>query len=168
MKISLACSLAAFILAAGCGAGGKHTTTVYTKNGTTTVTTANNGKTTSIQSQEGQMTVGQGAVDASKLGAPIYPGATQSSDQAAANINVASGSSALAAFSTSDSFDKVYSWYKERMPAGSEKARFTQGTSSMAEFVTGQQPTGQTMVMVTQKGAQTQITITHSVQKRSP
>jgi len=142
---------------AACGGGQK--TTYSTGNGTATVT--KNGNTTTYESKEGKVTVGQGAVDVSKLGAPLYPGATQSADNGSISVTSASGSGTMASFSTNDSFDKVYTWYQAHLPKGSEKMHASQGGNSMAEFTMAENTANQTLVMVTAKDNATQIVITH-------
>lgn len=157
MRIALAFAAAAVVLLAACS--NKHT--IYTKNGTATVETQNGGQTTTYQSKEGKVTIGKGAVDTSKLGAPVYPGAGQGSDAVAMNVNSKTGSGQMATFTTTDSFDKVYAWYKQQLPKGAEKMKLDSGGSSIAEFVMGEEKTGQTMVMLSAKDGKTQITITH-------
>jgi hypothetical protein len=65
MRISTALCLLSIVALAACGS---QKTTYNTGNGTATVT--KNGSTTTYESKEGKVTVGQGAVDVSKLGAP--------------------------------------------------------------------------------------------------
>jgi hypothetical protein len=138
---------------------GSQKTTYNTGNGTATVT--KNGSTTTYESKEGKVTVGQGAVDVSKLGAPLYPGASQSADNGSISVTTASGSGVMASFSTNDPFDKVYAWYQAKMPMGSEKMHVSQSGSSIAEFLTAENTANQTLVMVSSKDNQTQIVITH-------
>lgn len=156
MRISAAFSLIAVAALAACG-GQK--TTYTTANGTATVT--KNGATTTYESKEGKVTVGQGAVDVSKLGAPLYPGATQSEDNSSISVTSSSGSGVMASFSTGDQFPAVYAWYKAHLPKGSEKMNVSQGGNSIAEFVTAEDTPNQTLVMITGKDNKTQIVITH-------
>jgi hypothetical protein len=133
---------------------------VYSANGTTVSTDTSN-KTVTVQTSGGTLTMGAN-VDAASLGVPIYTGATQ---QQGGSMSVTSkqGSGQMAAFETSDSFDKVYAFYKSKMPAGSEKMKVDAGGSSMAEFVTGgDKPGPKTMVMITQKDGKTSIVIEKS------
>lgn len=132
---------------------------VYSSNGTT-VTTDNNQKTVTVESSEGTMKMGQGVVDVASLGVPIYAGATQ--DEGALSVTGARGTAQMAAFTTSDSFDQVYGFYKAKMPAGSEKMKVDEADSSMAEFVLGNGKVGQmqTVVMISKKGDKTSIVIT--------
>jgi hypothetical protein len=157
MRISTVLCLLSIVALAACGGGQK--TTYSTGNGTATVT--KNGNTTTYESKEGKVTVGQGAVDVSKLGAPLYPGATQSADNGSISVTSASGSGTMASFSTNDGFDKVYTWYQAHLPKGSEKMHVSQGGSSMAEFTMAENTANQTLVMVTAKDNATQIVITH-------
>ncbi len=157
MRISTVFCLLTIVALAACGGGQK--TTYTTANGTATVT--KNGSTTTYESKEGKVTVGQGAVDVSKLGAPLYPGATQSEDNGSISVTTSSGSGTMASFSTNDQFPAVYAWYKAHLPKGSEKMNVTQGGSSIAEFTTAEDTPNQTLVMITGKDNKTQIVITH-------
>jgi len=157
MRISAVICLFSVVALAACGGGQK--TTYTTANGTATVT--KNGSTTTVETKEGKLTAGQGAVDVSKLGAPLYPGATQTQDNSSISVTTSSGSSAMASFSTNDSFAAVEAWYKARLPKGSEKMNVNQGGSSIAEFTMNEDSANQTLVMVTGKDGKTQIVITH-------
>jgi len=59
---------------------------------------------------------------------------------------------------TDDSFDKVYTWYQQNMPAGSEKSHVTAPVES-AVFTMGQPGQAQTSVTLTTSGGKTMITI---------
>lgn len=141
---------------AACGGGEK---TSYTTSNGATVT--KNGTTTTYESKEGKITVGQGAVDVSKLGAPLYPGATQTQENGSISVTSANGSGSVASFSTADTFAAVDAWYKAHLPKGSEKMNVTQGGSSIAEFALAENTPNQTLVMITAKDGKTQIVITH-------
>src|SRR5438270_4867254 len=156
MRLSAAVSLLFVASLTACGGGEK--TTYTTANGTATVT--KNGTTTTLETKEGKLTAGQGAVDVSKLGAPLYPGATQNQDNSSISVTTSSGSSAMASFTTNDSFAAVEAWYKAHMPKGSEKMNVNQGGNSIAEFTMNEDSANQTLVMVTGKDGKTQIVIT--------
>jgi hypothetical protein len=131
---------------------------MYSANGNTvTRDTANN--TVTVQNKQGSMTVGKNAVDPAKLGVPIYPGATQA--EGAMSVTSKNGSGQMTSFESNDSFEKVYQWYKSRMPAGAEKMKLGSGDSAVAEFVTGDPKPGdvQTMVMLSQKNGVTNIIV---------
>lgn len=80
----------------------------------------------------------------------------------------AKGSAQMTAFTSSDSFDKVYQFYHSKMPAGSEKMKADSGDSSVAEFVTGSDKPGevQTMVMISKKGDKTAIVVTKGTNEK--
>jgi len=59
---------------------------------------------------------------------------------------------------TDDSFDKVYQWYQQNMPAGSEKSHVTAPVQS-AVFTVGSPGQEQTSVTLTTQGAKTMISI---------
>ena len=128
--MSALCMVAAVAVIAGCGTH----KTVY---GGATVETNKQNNTTTISGKEGSMTVGQNAVDAAKLGLPVYPGAS-AKEGGGLSTQSKAGSSQIVVMTTPDSFDKVYTWYKGQMPAGSEKMHFTTPGGALASFVIGE------------------------------
>jgi hypothetical protein len=91
----------------------------------------------SVHTKDGDATIG-GAVDPSKLGAPVYPGATTDpNSQGSLSASTSSGSTVIATFQTPDSFDKVYDFYKAQMPAGSEGMKMSAGGVSTAAWQVG-------------------------------
>ena len=66
--------------------------------------------------------------------APVYPGAKVE----AANLSsaVGAGAASESAYSTSDSFDTVYAFYKKNLPAGSEQSHVT-SPEKAAVFLVG-------------------------------
>ncbi|HVR45293.1 MAG TPA: hypothetical protein VMT95_01440 [Candidatus Binatia bacterium] len=97
-----------------------------------------------------------GAATSSAAGeAPTYPGAVTQASGSSSNM----GSSAAGqVMTTDDSFDKVYTWYQQNMPAGSEKSHVTAPVES-AVFTIGQPGQGQTSVTLTTSGGKTMISI---------
>jgi hypothetical protein len=93
---------------------------------------------------------GGGAVD-EKTKLPLYPGAT-------VNGSAASNGQAATVLTTADSFDKVYDWYKSKMPAGSEKAKVNAGGMSTASFIVDQNG-GKATVAITSQGDKTTISL---------
>lgn len=86
---------------------------------------------------------------------PSYPGAVTQASGSSSNM----GSSAAGqVMTTDDSFDKVYTWYQQNMPAGSEKSHVTAPVES-AVFTIGQPGQGQTSVTLTTSSGKTMITI---------
>jgi hypothetical protein len=104
----------------------------------TTVTTNGTGdnQTVTVQASGGTITAGKNAVDPAKLGLPVYPGATADESGAMSGTS-AQGSGALVSLKTSDSFDKVYDWYKSRLPAKTQTMESTSGGTSVGSFVEG-------------------------------
>lgn len=153
--------LTGVIVLAGCASSKK----VYSANGAT-VTTDTRANTVTVQSSEGTMKMGNDAVDVASLGVPIYDGAKQ--DEGAVSVSGDKGSAQMTAFTTGDSFDRVYQFYHSKMPAGSEKMKLDQGESSVAEFVTGSDKPGavQTMVMISEKDGKTSIVITKGTNRK--
>jgi hypothetical protein len=136
------------VLVAACialSACSSHKTTIQTSNGAATVTTSQDNKTVTVQSKEGTMSINQN-VDTSKLGAPVYPGA-QANEQGAVTTTTDKGSSTMAGFRTADPFEKVESYYKNQLPAGSEKINISSTNGSVATFQMGSDKAG-TLVTV--------------------
>jgi hypothetical protein len=161
MQRVLVLLLTGVIVLAGCSSSKK----VYSANGAT-VTTDTRENTVTVQSSEGTMKMGNDAVDVGSLGVPIYAGAKQ--DEGAVSVSGDKGSAQMTAFTTGDSFERVYQFYHVKMPAGSEKMKLEQGESSVAEFVTGSDKPGdvQTMVMISEKDGKTSIVITKGTNRK--
>jgi len=114
-----------------------------------------------VTTNQGSVTIGK--ADASKLGAPVYPGAA-SDDNGSVSIAGATEHAAMASFKTSDDFDKVYQYYKGQMPSGSEKLKMAAGDTQTAMFVVGDDKNPkaeQTSVQIQGKAGETDIMITH-------
>jgi hypothetical protein len=90
---------------------------------------------------------------------PSYPGATTQAS-GSSNMTASGGSSSGSVMTTDDSFDKVYTWYQQHMPAGSEKAHTTAPVES-AVFTVGDAGQDQTSVTITTQGGKTMITVAH-------
>jgi len=144
-------------LAAGCA----HKQTITTSQGGATVTTNQGNNTVTVTTKEGSTTYGT-AVDPAKTGLPIYPGATK--NEGGISGAGAAGSGETVALSTTDSFDKVYEWYKAHMPAGSETMHMTADSGSVATFQIGKQTDKeQRSVMITTDKDKTSILLSHNV-----
>lgn len=160
MKLGTIVAILSFAVAlAACGS--HRTTTIQTSNGTATVISSEDNKNVTVQTKEGTTSIGQ-SVDASKLGAPVYPGA-QANSQGAITSNSDRGTSAMAGYKTSDPFAKVEAYYKQQLPAGSEKVNTTSENNSIASFQIGSGDTSdEVAVQVTSsKPDETDILITH-------
>jgi hypothetical protein len=153
-------SAAAAFLAVVLAACSTHKTTVQTSEGSATVTTSQDNRSVTLQTKEGTMSIG-GNVDTSKLGAPIYPGA-QANEQGAVTTSSQKGTNTMAGFKTSDPFDKVDSYYKHALPAGSQVIDINSANGSVATFQLHVDPAGTLVtVNVTQsKPGETDILIT--------
>jgi len=149
----------AAVLVAGCSG---HKQTYVTQQGTTTVETNNNNQTVTVNSKEGTSTYGKGAVDPAKLGIPVYPGATTT--EGGISGKTAQGAGEIVALSTKDPFDKVYAWYQQHMPAGSEGMHMSNAGSSVATFKIGKEnDKEQRSVMISSEKDKTSILLSHSV-----
>jgi len=126
-------ALAAVAILAGCT---NHKVTVSSDGSTVTTTGKGDDQTVTVQGNGGSFTAGKNAVDPAKIGLPIYPGATAGEGTSMAGSSE-EGSGAMMIMKTSDSFDKVYAWYKAQMPAGSQQMQSTNGDTSVAEFQIG-------------------------------
>jgi hypothetical protein len=75
------------------------------------------GKNVDIQTPVGELKVNQNANRASGL--PVYPGATPSSKDSHANVELSAGDAGLGVvvenYSTADSLDKVAAWYAQHL-----------------------------------------------------
>jgi hypothetical protein len=89
---------------------------------------------------------------------PTYPGAV--TQAAGSSSGMGAGTAAGKVMSTADSFDKVYKWYQQNMPAGSEKAHVTAPVES-AVFTIGNPGEEQTSVTINSVAGKTMITIGH-------
>jgi hypothetical protein len=123
--------------------------------GATITTDDKDNKTMTVTTKDGTATVGKDAVDLSKIGVPIYPGAQQGEG----GMSVANGTTQMTTMTTSDSFDKVYDWYKGQLPNGSDKLKMTQGSTSSAEFEIGGENKGDAQTVVTISGQTDKTTI---------
>lgn len=97
--------------------------------------------------------------DAAGTEIPKYPGADTNASGSTSN-GMNGGSAAGTVMSTSDSFDKVYAWYQQHMPSGSEKSHTTSPIES-AVFTLGNAGQDQTSVTLTTSSGKTMITIAH-------
>jgi len=111
----------------------QNSTTVPGANGPITITQDQGSKSVTWQSKEGTTKIGPGAVDPQSLGLPIYPGA-QPNGNGSISGETAQGKSAILTMDTTDPFDKVYAFYKDKMPAGSEKSHVSMAGNQMAMF----------------------------------
>lgn len=124
------CAILLIVTIAGC------TSHKVTEANGTSVTTSGTGEnqTVTVQASGGSIIAGKNVVDPAKVGLPVYPGAT--ADQTGAmSATGAQESGALVSLKTSDSFDKVYGWYKSHMPANAQTMESTSGGTSVGSFV---------------------------------
>jgi hypothetical protein len=93
-------------------------------------------QTESVQTHGGSLYLGKNAVNPATMGLPVYPGATANVNGALSGMS-AQGSSQLISLKTSDSFEKVFAWYKSRMPENPQNTRSASGKISIGEFFEG-------------------------------
>ena len=92
---------------------------------------------------------------------PEYPGAaTQSVTNNPAVVARTHASGKV--LTTGDPFDKVYVWYQQHMPAGSERLHVTQPAPAAA-FVVVEANSNQDSVSITTRGGKTYVTIAHVI-----
>ncbi len=150
------CALLALVATGACSSGKKVSV------GDTTVTTNDDNTSTTVKTSEGSMSVGGNAVDPNKLGAPVYPGATQAEGAGGISFSTADQTSDTASFTSADPFETVYDFYRSKMPAGSEKLKMASGDTQLASFQVGEQGSKEVVsVMLSAKDGKTQITISH-------
>lgn len=128
--------------------------------------TACNGKSSSSSSDQSNATASSAAATTSAATSaattaagepPTYPGAVTQASGSSSNMGQSAAGQVL---TTDDSFDKVYQWYQQNMPAGSEKSHTTAPVES-AVFTIGEAGQGQTSVTLSTSGGKTMITIAH-------
>jgi len=90
-------------------------------------------------------------------GVPSYPGAVTQASGSSSNMGTSAAGTVM---STDDSFDKVYAWYQQNLPSGSEKSHVTAPVET-AVFTMGEPGQGQTSVTITASGGKTLITVCH-------
>ena len=88
---------------------------------------------------------------------PEYPGATTQAAGSGSNMGTDAAGKVM---STADSFDKVYGWYRQKLPSGSERSHVDAPVQS-AVFTIGEASSGQSSVTLTTQGGKTMITIAH-------
>lgn len=137
--------------------------TVVTPQGTMTVETNAMHNTVKVSNSQGTAIIGKGAVDANALGLPIYPGAI-ASDTGGMAVKSNSGTSNVVSLTTRDGFGQVYSWYKQRMPNGSEQTHMEVTGGSVASFAIGKlSDKDQRSVVITESAGKTSILLTHVI-----
>lgn len=164
MKGVCAMLAAAAVVALG-GCASAHKTTIRTNEGPATITTSQDRKDVTVQTSEGTTSIG-GPVDASKLGAPIYPGA-ESNDPGSISSSNDATATIVAAFKTADAFDRVYEYYRQQLPPGSERMKVDGGSGSVATFQIGspKTPDEVSVQVSSDKPNETNILITHVTRK---
>lgn len=88
---------------------------------------------------------------------PEYPGATTQAAGSGSNMGTDAAGKVM---STADSFDKVYGWYQQKLPSGSERSHIDSPVQT-AVFTIGEASTGQSSVTLTTQSGKTMITIAH-------
>ena len=136
--------------------------TITTDQGTTTVETNQLHHTVKMSNRRGVAIIGRGAVDPKALGLPLYPGAIAARTGALVT-HTTEGTNHIVTLSTDDPFDRVYDWYRQKMPNGSELAHNEVSGGSTAVFAIGKLgDKDQKSVEITQVKATTTIQLTHT------
>ena len=153
--------LGTLLLVAALVACGSHKT-FQTRDGTATVTTSQDSKSVTLRTNEGATSIGQ-SVDTNRLGAPVYPGAQAGQPASIATVN-GRGSTVIASFATTDAFDVVDAYYRQRLPSGAEKMRVMSANGSVASFQIGSATSRDltTVQVSSDKPNETNILITHT------
>jgi len=86
---------------------------------------------------------------------PSYPGAVTEASGSGSSMGGATGSGTV--MSTDDSFDKVYAWYQQHLPAGAEKTHTAQPATAV--FTIGDSGSELKSVTITAADGRTRITI---------
>src|SRR5579871_1013377 len=141
LTISLALVAALAFTACASKTSSNSTTTSSDTSAAATATPADSAATTAAQPASGGSDM------------PSYPGATTQASGSGSNMGTTASGTVL---TTDDSFDKVYTWYRQHMPAGSEKSHMTAPVQS-AVFIVGDPSSGQKSVTITVQGTKTMI-----------
>lgn len=146
LTISLA--IAAMIALSACSSKSSSNTS-------TTSSDTNAAATSAAPADNGSAAPEAGASTAADGDIPSYPGATTQASGSGSNMGTTASGTVQ---TTDDSFDKVYGWYQQHMPAGSEKSHMTAPVQS-AVFILGDPSSGQKSVTITVQGSKTMISI---------
>ncbi|HLJ82609.1 MAG TPA: hypothetical protein VKT51_00365 [Candidatus Eremiobacteraceae bacterium] len=123
-------------------------------------TASNSGGSMTINTKEGSVSMGTN-VDASKIGVPVYPGATAAGG-GGWSVQSKEGTGQVVSLTTNDSFGKVEAWYKAQFPAGSEVMNVSSGSTSSAVFQVGKTTDkDQQSVEISSDGTKTTIVLSH-------
>lgn len=141
------------------------TRVVHSQTGTTTIETDALHDTQKITSGHGTAVIGKGAVDERSLGLPLYP-AMIPSQTGGMRVVDAEGTKHQVSLSTTDAFDKVYTWYRDHLPAGSEQLHMEEPSASIATFVIGKEgDPDQRSVQIQGNGKTTTVLLTRITKK---
>lgn len=116
---------------------------------------SSNSDQSSASATAGAEATSAAATAAAGTDVPDYPGATTQASGSSSNMGTAASGKVE---STDDSFDKVYAWYQQHLPAGSEKSHVTAPVPA-AVFTLGSTGQGQTSVTISTSAGKTMITI---------
>jgi hypothetical protein len=112
-----------------------------------------------VQTSQGQVVMGQGAVDPNSLGLPVYPGATPS-EAGSYSMQAKQGSAQIITLETHDPYDKVVAFYKDKMPAGTTTFQTGSGAGATAQFIVGKDTDkSHKQIVIAQSGGLVRITM---------
>jgi hypothetical protein len=83
--------------------------------------------------KSGTVKIGQGAVDPSALGVPLYPGAVQDPSSSSSST-AADGRTEITTLSTVDAYAKVNGWYEAHLPADAQATNIHVGAESTSSY----------------------------------
>jgi hypothetical protein len=119
----------------------------------------NGGGSVSVTTPSGTLTAGSDAkVSASDLGVDLYPGATQ--QQGAVRVSTPGGNAVTAAYTTSDSLDKVVAFYKDKLGAGASV--YQSDKSAVLSETDTNKKTSIMVTVETESNGTTKFSILHS------
>ena len=136
-------ALAVALAITGCGGGKSSSDAGSDQSGVKTSSTSSSTASDSASQAVGEI--------------PEYPGADTQASGSGSNMGTDAAGKVM---STSDSFDKVYGWYQQKLPSGSERSHVDAPVQS-AVFTIGEASSGQSSVTLTTQGGKTMITIAH-------
>jgi hypothetical protein len=143
--LTLALAVVAFLTVAACAG----------KSSSNNSDQSSSDQTTAQATAEATAAATDAATSAAPGDLPSYPGAVTEASGSGSTMGGETGSGTV--MSTDDSFDKVYAWYQQHLPAGAEKTHTDQPRTAV--FTVGDSTSGLKSVSITTADGRTRITI---------
>ncbi|HEX3670574.1 MAG TPA: hypothetical protein VHT92_02595 [Candidatus Cybelea sp.] len=148
--LALSLVVAALVVATACAGKSSSNSSDQSSNSDQTATTAPMSASTEAATEAPSDATTAAPADT----VPHYPGAASEASGSSDSMGKTESGTVL---STDDSFDKVYAWYQQHLPAGSEKVHTT--SPEGAVFTVGDSTSGLQSVSISTSQGRTVITI---------